>query len=404
MARSFSNTYLLVLVCVVSLGLVYREFRSSLRLRANALAESSSNVYQEQREQSNRSLLVLSKQMLSPSASKCRPRRKVAFAKTHKTGSSTLQNVLLRFGVNHNLTFAFPHDSWMFSLKQPMNANLVLKGPWRALGFDLFVSHSVWNYTEVKKIIPSAAFITLLRDPVDCFESSYMFNGMDKNYKADINEYASRYAAKGQKRPNMVYSGKNQLLWDMGMKPEDMEDKAKVKTFIRKLDKQFDLVMFTEHFDESVILMQDLLCWDDKDVQYLNHNERTDAFRSNMTEESRQIYKKWLWADYMLYNFFMSKFQERRVSFGLKRLEKQVQLLRARNENLKSLCVGKKSEKSKLTGSGSGGVKTVYGYEAQEGKAWCEPYMRRETEFAKMIREWQTYRVMTMRMRGVIGQ
>ena len=32
------------------------------------------------------------------------------FAKTHKTGSTTLQNLILRFGDKHSLNFAFPPD------------------------------------------------------------------------------------------------------------------------------------------------------------------------------------------------------------------------------------------------------------------------------------------------------
>ena len=70
-----------------------------------------------------------------------------AFAKTHKTGSSTFQNILFRFGVKHNLTFAMPQNSWMFPFKAPFNSSLVLKGPWAPLGeFDVFAFHSVWNY------------------------------------------------------------------------------------------------------------------------------------------------------------------------------------------------------------------------------------------------------------------
>ena len=42
---------------------------------------------------------------------------------------------------------------------------------------------SVWNYNEVKKILPSAVYLTLLRDPVDCFESNYVYMGLQKAYK-----------------------------------------------------------------------------------------------------------------------------------------------------------------------------------------------------------------------------
>ena len=80
---------------------------------------------------------------------------KVAFAKTHKTGSSTLQNIFFRFGVKNNLTFAMHPFNWMFSLKESFQASEVLEGPWSGLGpFDMFVFHSIWNYKEMKRLLP----------------------------------------------------------------------------------------------------------------------------------------------------------------------------------------------------------------------------------------------------------
>ncbi len=78
----------------------------------------------------------------------------VSFAKTHKTGSSTIQNILFRFGIMNNLTFALPPTSWMFNYKQEFKASIVLNGRWEKLRpFDLFLFHSKWNYREVKYAI-----------------------------------------------------------------------------------------------------------------------------------------------------------------------------------------------------------------------------------------------------------
>ena len=38
----------------------------------------------------------------------CVPHRKIAFAKTHKTASSTVQNVLLRYGLANSVEFLLP--------------------------------------------------------------------------------------------------------------------------------------------------------------------------------------------------------------------------------------------------------------------------------------------------------
>ena len=41
--------------------------------------------------------------------------------------------------------------------------------------FDMFLFHSVWNYTEVRKVVPHGPAVTLIRDPVDTFESGYVY-------------------------------------------------------------------------------------------------------------------------------------------------------------------------------------------------------------------------------------
>ena len=38
---------------------------------------------------------------------------------------------------------------------------------------------------------------------------------------------------------------------------------------IQKMDQRFDLVMITDRFEESIILMRDLLCMSEDDVIYL---------------------------------------------------------------------------------------------------------------------------------------
>ena len=93
-----------------------------------------------------------------------------------------------------------PERSWMFSYKQPFNVSLVMGLPSTSLAYDMFIFHrqqfqtwrhflitklrlSVWNYNEVKKILPSAVYVTLLRAPVDCFESNYVYMGLQNAYK-----------------------------------------------------------------------------------------------------------------------------------------------------------------------------------------------------------------------------
>ena len=47
----------------------------------------------------------------------------------------------------------------------------------KSIGYDLMVFHHIWNATEIKKLIPGGLSFTLLRDPVDTFESGYVYLG-----------------------------------------------------------------------------------------------------------------------------------------------------------------------------------------------------------------------------------
>ena len=169
----------------------------------------------------------------------CSPKTSISFAKTHKTGSSTLQNVFLRYGWEHNLTFVLPEKkSWMFSFKTLFNALDARTYPsWNKKNeFDMFIFHSIWNYKEVKKLVPEGPVVTILRDPVDLFESGYVYMGLSKVYKMDINQFAkSQILLKTTERKASSVFGKNQLLWDLGLNPVLMTRKNAIEAKIKGL-------------------------------------------------------------------------------------------------------------------------------------------------------------------------
>ena len=55
-----------------------------------------------------------------------------------------------------------------------------------------------------RKLIPSGLTVTLLRDPVDTFESGYVYLGLQRGYKMDINQFAAKRARFGAKRFNLI--------------------------------------------------------------------------------------------------------------------------------------------------------------------------------------------------------
>ena len=78
----------------------------------------------------------------------------------------------------------------------------------------------------------------------------------------DINQYAELYAGQNVTRNPQTIIGKNQQLWDLGTTSLEMEDMETVEEQIARYDSQFDLVLIMEYFDESLVLLAELLCWD----------------------------------------------------------------------------------------------------------------------------------------------
>ena len=105
------------------------------------------------------------------------------------------------------------------------------------------------------------------------------------------------------RRPAAII-GRNQLLWDLGLNTSLMTNHSAVGEKIRQLDTQFSFVLLAERFDESLVMLARLLCWDLEQVRYLKQNARKASKVTNITKEARDTLTQWLEADYRLYNHF----------------------------------------------------------------------------------------------------
>ena len=195
---------------------------------------------------------------------------------------STLQNILLRYGYKNGLTFAIPIKNWMFSFDELFNANMVTRYDWNPDNqFDMMAFHSLWNGPQVDLVIPKPSKrITLLRDPVDTFESGFVYMGLAKSLKMNINEYAQWIEKKHfpMRKPRSWFD-KDELLWDLGADVSQLEKNEYLRDRIEVYENEFDLVLIAERFDESLVLLQDLLCWDTEDVTYLMVSRTFDQSR-----------------------------------------------------------------------------------------------------------------------------
>lgn len=304
----------------------------------------------------------------------------VAFLKTHKCGSSTIQNVLFRYGDKHNLSFVLPRDkSNYLGHPVPFHRSFVFQvGDVSFRTFNILAIHTRFDYQEIKAVMPqNTPFVTILRDPVYLFESLYVYCGLDQN-GMDLQTFATNAAATltadrfpGHYIPfdfNRRFQdgkiGTNQMCFDLGLEVKYFNNETLVKQFIAYIDSIFSLVMITERMDESLILMKDLLCWSIDDVIVFKHNSRQEAFRIPLATSDQQNLRLVNHADHLLYKYFSKKFDDKVKEFGVERMQKEVRLLRKKTHELYTKCVEKEEPVDPLK---------VWKYWASSKTVWLKP-------------------------------
>ena len=123
----------------------------------------------------------------------CVKKTKIAFLKTHKCASSSVQNMLMRFGLKNDLNFVLPSAGNYLGRYVPYSRVMVGNTPWDRLGleYDIFCLHTIWSLAEVRATLgPSATYVTIMRDPVELFESLWSYAGLGSYYNTDLETFA----------------------------------------------------------------------------------------------------------------------------------------------------------------------------------------------------------------------
>ena len=104
--------------------------------------------------------------------------------------------------------------------------------------------------------------MTILRDPVETFESFYSYMNVDRRLNMDINQFARSIAARQESNMSLdIARGRNKALYDLGLEAEEMFEQETVLRKIQTLDQEFDQVLILERLEESLVLMAQSLCW-----------------------------------------------------------------------------------------------------------------------------------------------
>lgn len=203
-------------------------------------------------------------------------------------------------------------------------------------------------------MVPSTAvYFSILRNPVQLMESSFVYyKGTSAFSRArSLEEFLSQpYRFYDPKAGDSHYA-KNLMTFDFGFNPDAEVTAKRVNLMLRAIEASFDLLLISEYFDESMVLLKETLCWDLDSVVSFPLNSRDSSTRSPLSSIIAEKIKAWNRLDWEIYTHFNRTFWERiERDIGRERMWREVRALRQRQAELARTC---------LQGTGSVGPKDI---------------------------------------------
>ena len=270
--------------------------------------------------------------------------------------------MILKYGIIRNRTIVLDPDladmQWPAPLELNEVSSLVNKD-----SAKIFSSHIRFNKGPVNTIFPKpkAKYITILRNPLDRFKSAWLYYGYTRrtgvsSAEGPLNKFLRSPNALEELRQRLTKTNvyriynhiSNSNLFDMGLEQENLQNMALVKRYIDKMEEEFDLVMIADYFDESLILLKRLLCWEFEDIVYVRL--RAKAKKLEFEEEVKKNILTWNHADATLFDHFNKTFWRKVQQEGPPFYE-DLKAFRKINQDYQAMCrsIEYKSKKCNLS-------------------------------------------------------
>ncbi|XP_054691324.1 galactose-3-O-sulfotransferase 2-like [Grus americana] len=275
----------------------------------------------------------------------CEPKTDIVFLKVHKSASSTVMNILFRFGETHNLTFAFPigGGNQLFYPQHFLARFVQGFSPRSPRRFNILCHHMRFLQSEVQKVVShSAIYFSILRNPVQLMESSFAYyKGTSAFSRArSLEEFLSQPYRYYNPADSDSHYARNLMTFDFGFNPDGEVSVKRVQLMLKAIEASFDLLLISEYFDESMVLLKEMLCWDLDSIVSFPLNIRDSSTKSSLSNTIVEKIKDWNRLDWEIYTHFNRTFWERiDRDIGRERMQQEVKALRERRAELARTCL-----------------------------------------------------------------
>ncbi|XP_056139693.1 galactose-3-O-sulfotransferase 2 [Lampris incognitus] len=281
--------------------------------------------------------------------SMCQPKNHIMFLKTHKTASSTILNILYRYGDSRNLTFALPLHKHSQLFYPYFFATHFVEGvsSKSVREFHIMCNHLRFKKSEVAKVMAEDTFyFSILRNPVAMMESVFVY------YKSipaflkvrSLADFLDNAWHSYNKSLSGNHYARNLLAFDFGFENNYLGDaqvlEERAMAAIAAIEQDFHLILISEYFDESMILLKHALCWSLDDVISFKLNSRSERSRLTVSPHTADQIRAWNALDWRFYVYFNTTFWHKVDTLvGREEMKKEVASLRERREQLTKTCL-----------------------------------------------------------------
>ena len=322
----------------------------------------------------------------------------IIFLKTHKTGSSTVTNVMQRFAKTHSLKAALPRCDYGFCYPKKFD-NTLLYLHTESNTYNILFDHAVFNKENMLKIMESkknTKIVTIIREPYSQFDSisqSFDFRSFYKlNAKTPLlddffnnsNENLKKLIKSSGPLEDMSEAhvlSKNPNAFDMGFNVWN-ESAEYIKEVLGSIKKDFHLVMIMEYMEESLVLLKNELRCKLEDVVFYVRNETKEKNTADSQSMKKRV-SSWNKIDAAIYKYFNETFWYKIKNLSAS-FHSDVKKLREYNRHLTDHC-----ELSKMTELS---VSLMRGYLKQTSSNFCFDFLAEDflfTNWFKNVVLWE---------------
>ncbi|XP_068089386.1 galactose-3-O-sulfotransferase 2-like [Hyperolius riggenbachi] len=311
-------------------------------------------------------------------------------------------NILFRYGEFHNQTVAFPARSTSFMYPNLFSASLV-DGFSEGLNktFNIMCHHMRFRFTEVETVMPDDTFyFTILRNPTSHMESTFSYYKGATPFRQfkTLEQFLSNASAYYDRNMRSGFYAKNFMTFDLGFENNGRDTTKNLQIRLRVIEEIFDLVLITEYFDESLILLKEALCWSFDDVLSIPLNSRSNSTKKDLSLEIQKKIQTWNNLDWPIYSYFNNSFWKRVEKFGWERMKREVNTLLLKRAEVTEKCLQGEVDPQKLKDKSlmpyQSGSARILGYNLKpdlpaEYKLLCQRLVTPELQYSALLHHMQ---------------